>query len=177
MRNIIAIFGFLSLLMFTSCNVVNVATDYDRQANFDTYKTYSFHQKGLEKLDINDLDKRRIVGAIEENLAAKGFTKVTSNPDLVINVLASSTQEVDINNNAYGYGPYGYYYGGYWGGYPTVSEYTAGNIIIDIVDDKNNILVWQGIGSGLNLSNVSSKADRIPQAVNEILAKFPPQKK
>jgi hypothetical protein len=179
MKNIIAIFGFLSLLTFTSCNVVNVTADYDRQADFNTYKTYSFHQKGIEKLDINDLDKRRIIAAIEQNLAAKGFIKVTSDPDLLVNLLASSTKEVDVNDNwyGYGYGPYGYY-GGYWGGgYPTVSEYTAGKIVIDIVDDKRNILVWQGIGSGLNLSNVSSKADRIPKAIDEILSKFPPQKK
>ncbi len=176
MKNIITILGFFGLLMFTSCNVVNVTSDYDRQVNFTNYKTYSFHQKGIDKLDINDLDKRRIIAAIEQNLAAKGFTRVTSDPDLLVNILASSTKEVDVNDNWYGYGPYGYY-GGYWGGYPTVTEYTAGKIIIDIVDDKRNILVWQGIGSGLNLSNVSSKADRIPKAIDEILSKFPPQKK
>lgn len=176
MKKIIAIFSILSLFAFTSCNVVSVTTDYDREANFTTYKTYSFHEKGLEKLAINDLDKRRIVAAIEQNLAIKGFTQVTTQPDLLINVLASSTKEIDVNDNL-GYGPYGYY-GGYWGGaYPTVSEYTAGKIIIDIIDDKRNILVWQGVGSGLNLSNIDNKAERIPKAIDEILSKFPPQKK
>ena len=175
MKKIIAIFSILSIQTLTSCNVVSVTSDYDREANFAAYKTYSFHQKGLEKLDINDLDKRRIVSAIEQNLAAKGFVRTETNPDLLVNILASSTKEVDVNENWYGYGPYGYY-GGYWGGYPTVSEYTAGKIIIDIVDDKRNILVWQGIGSGLNVSNLEAKADRIPKAIDEILAKFPPLK-
>ena len=174
MKKILAIFSIISLFALTSCNVVNVTTDYDRQANFEGYKTFSFHKKGIEKLDINDLDKRRIVSAIEQNLAAKGFTLVEENPDLFINILASSTKEVDVNNNWYG--PYGYY--GYWGGaYPSVYEYTAGKIIIDIVDDKKNILVWQGIGSNLNVSNLDSKAERIPKAIDEILAKFPPHLK
>jgi len=173
MKKIIAIFSILSLFALSSCNVVNVTTDYDREANFNTYKTYSFHQKGLEKLNINDLDKRRIISAIEQNLATKGFTKVDNQSDLLINILASSTKEIDVNDNWYG--PYGYY--GYWGGYPRVSEYDAGKIIIDIVDDKKNILVWQGVGSGLNLSNLESKSERIPKAIDEILSKFPPQKK
>ena len=78
MKNIIAIFSFLSLLMLTSCNVVNVTTDYDRQANFDTYKTYSFHQKGLEKLDINDLDKRRSGELFTRSAARKQALALTS---------------------------------------------------------------------------------------------------
>ncbi len=75
----------------------------------------------------------------------------------------------------WGYGPYGYY-GGYYGG-NSVSSYQAGTIVIDIIDDKRNILVWQGVGSDLNLSNISAKAERIPKAIEEILAKFPPQPK
>ena len=55
------------------------------------------------------------------------------------------------------------------------SRKRAGTIIIDIIDDQRNILVWQGVGSDFNLSNISAKAERIPKAIEEILAKFPPQ--
>lgn len=170
MKNISILFSLFLALIFASCNTVNVATDFDKSANFNVYKTYSFHQKGLDKLAINDLDKRRIVDAIDKEMATKGFTKVVSNADLVVNILTSSSKELNVNNDWYGYY-------GYWGGYPSVSEYTSGKIIIDIVDDKKNILVWQGVGSGLNLNNISAKAERIPQAINEILVKFPPQAK
>lgn len=169
MKNISLILALLTFVFITSCNAVNVATDYDRSANFTSYKTYSFHKKGLEKLSINDLDKNRIISSIDREMATKGFTKVSANADLVVNVLASSTQEVRVDNNMYGYG--------YWVGYPSVSDYTAGKIIIDIIDDKRNILIWQGVGSDLNLTNVSAKNEKIPQAINEILAKFPPQAK
>lgn len=168
MKNISILFALLFAFILTSCGTVNVATDFDKSANFNEYKTYSFHQKGLDKLSINDLDKRRIIDAIDKEMATKGFIKVASQADLVINVLTSSSREVNVNNNDW----YGYY--GYWGGYPSVSEYTSGKIIIDIVDDKKNILVWQGTGSGLNLNNISTKAEKIPKAINEILVKFPP---
>lgn len=159
--------GFL----FTSCNTVSVTYDFDHSANFNTYKTYNFHQKGIDKLEVNDLDKRRILSAIESNLAAKGFTK-SETPDLYINVLASSKEKVNIDN-----GYYGGYWGSYWGGPSRVYQYTSGTIIIDIIDNSKNILIWQGAGSGLNVSDLGTKAEDIPKAINEILAKFPPMAK
>lgn len=169
MKNISLILALFSFVLLTSCNAVNVSTDYDRSVNFTSYKTYSFHQKGIDKLNINDLDKSRIISSIDREMATKGFTKVKSDADLVINILVSSSQEVRVDND--------YRYGYWGGGYPVVSDYTAGKIILDIIDDKRNILVWQGVGSDLNLSNVSSKNEKIPQAINEILTKFPPQVK
>ncbi|MBO6212024.1 DUF4136 domain-containing protein [Algoriella sp.] len=170
-------FAFIVLLSLfvTSCSTVQVSTDYDRSANFSTYKTYSYHEKGLDKLKVNDLDKRRLLTAIDTQMAAKGFTKVSSDADLVVNVLTSTKEKISVSNNNWGYGPYGYY-GGYYGG-TNVSQYQAGTIVIDIIDDKKNVLVWQGVGADLNLSNISAKAERIPKAVEEILSKFPPQPK
>jgi hypothetical protein len=158
-------------MLFTSCNTVRVTYDFDRATDFNTYKTFNFHQKGIDKLELNDLDKRRILSSIEAQFKAKGFTK-SENPELIINVLASSKEKINIDN-----GYYGGYYGPYWGGPSRVYQYTSGTIIIDIIDDKKNILVWQGAGSGLNVSNLDSKADDIPKAVEEILAKFPPPAK
>jgi|SRR5690554_476514 len=161
---IMLLFGFF----LTSCKTVSVTYDFDRSADFNTFKTYNFHQKGIDKLEVNDLDKRRILSAIEANLAAKGFTK-SETPDLYINVLASSKEKVNIDNNYYGG-----YWGPYWGGPSRVYQYTSGTIIIDMVDNKKNILIWQGAGSGLNVSNLSTKGEDIPNAINEILEKFPP---
>lgn len=171
-------FTFIVLLSLfvTSCGTVQVSTDYDRSANFATYKTYAIHQKGLDKLKVNDLDKNRLVKAIDTQMATKGFTKVASGADLVVNILTSSKEQISVNNDNWGYG-WGGYYGGYYGGMNNVSSYQSGTIIIDIIDDKNNILVWQGVGADFNLSNVSAKAEKIPKAIQEILSNFPPQKK
>ena len=158
-------------LGLTSCNTVRVAYDFDRATDFNTYKTYNFHQKGIDKLEVNDMDKRRILAAIEAQMNAKGFTK-SSTPDLYINVLASSKDKVSIDN-----GYYGGYWGPYYGGPSRVYQYTSGTIILDIIDDKRNILVWQGAGSGLDVSNLNTKGDDIPKAVEEIMVNFPPKAK
>lgn len=165
-------FLLISAVLLTSCKTVSVSYDFDRNSDFNAYKTYNFHQKGIDKLEVNDLDKRRILSAIEANMKLKGFTK-SENPDLYINVLASSKEKVRVDN-----GYYGPYWGGpYWGGPSRVYQYTSGTIIIDIIDDKKNILVWQGAGSGLDVSNLNSKADDIPKAVEEIMVNFPPKAK
>jgi len=167
-----SILFLLFAFALTSCGTVNVRYDYDKNINFNTYKTYNFHQKGIEKLELNDLDKRRIISSIETQLAAKGFTK-SDNPELLINVLANSKEKINIDNGGY----YGGYYGPYWAGNSRVYQYTSGTIIIDVIDNHKNILVWQGSGSGLDVSNLGAKDENISKAVAEILAKFPPPAK
>lgn len=169
---IYSIIFILSAFILTSCNTVRVTYDFDRATDFNAYKTYNFHQKGIEKLELNDLDKRRIMNAIDAQMAAKGFTKTEASPDLYINVLASSKEKINIDNGYYGWG-----WGPYWGSPSRVYQYTSGTIIIDVIDDKKNVLVWQGAGSGLNVSDLERKANDIPEAINEILAKFPPPAK
>lgn len=160
-------FVLLMGIFLISCNTVRVTYDYDRSTDFNAYKTYNFHQKGLEKLEVNDLDKRRILSSIEAEMTAKGFTK-SDQPQLYINILASSKEKINVDNG---------YYGGYWGGPSRVYQYTSGTIIIDVIDDQKNILVWQGAGSGLNVSDLDNKGDDIPKAISEIMAKFPPPAK
>lgn len=162
----------LVAVFISSCNTVKVSYDFDRNTDFNAYKTYNFHQKGIEKLEVNDLDKRRILSAIEANLQAKGFTK-SETPELYINILASSKEKINVDNGGY----YGGYWGPYYGGPSRIYQYTSGTIIIDIIDDGKNILVWQGAGSGLNVSNLNTKANDIPKAIDEILANFPPKAK
>ena len=49
------------LLLATSCTSVRVASDYDTKTNFDQYKTFAFFKTGIDKAEINDIDKRRIL--------------------------------------------------------------------------------------------------------------------
>lgn len=46
---------------------------------------------------------------------------------------------------------------------------------MDFVDSRTNKLVWQGIGSGLNVDSPKTKAKQIPNMVAEVLKNYPPQ--
>jgi len=73
--NLLKFFSVIALLLLTSCNIVRVVSDYDKATNFDNYTTFAFFKPGIDKAKISDLDKKRILRAIQDNLMAKGMNK------------------------------------------------------------------------------------------------------
>ncbi|MCX2839122.1 DUF4136 domain-containing protein [Salinimicrobium sp. MT39] len=164
----------LFVLVMTSCSTVKVATDYDREVNFSQYQTYAFFKPGIDKAEISDLDKKRILRAIDQEMQEKGFTK-SDNPDMLVSIFTKTKENVNIYNNAYGYG-YGWgWHPWYWGsGYNTVSSTTEGTLYIDLIDAGKKELVWQGMGTAALSTKVEQKQERINEIVEEILEKYPP---
>lgn len=175
------IFLFLfSTVLLTSCNAIKVTTDYDNKVDFNQYKTFAFYKPGIDKAEISDIDKKRILRAIESELIAQGFSK-SENPDMLVSIFTKSREKVNVQqNNNFGYG-----YG--WGWNPwmmgnrnnniSVSQYTEGTLFVDFIDKKKKELVWQGIGTGaLKLQNREKKEARIKEFVKEIISRFPPGK-
>ena len=166
------------LLFLASCSSVRVASDYDKNVEFTQYKTFAFHKNGIDKVEISDLDKKRILRAIESQMLAKGFT-LSENPDLLINFFTKSREQVNVNqyNNGWGYG-WGWGWNPYiYGGHTSVSRYTEGTLFIDLIDAKKKELVWQGEGEGVLTENSGDKEKRITEFVTKILAQYPPQVK
>jgi len=170
-----ALFGLL-----LSCSSVRVISDYDRATDFAQYKSYAFYKTGIDKVQISDLDKKRILRAIEAEMNARGYVK-SENPDLLVSIFTTERERVDVYNNwgwGYGWG-WGYYNPWYWGGGwygPYVSTSTEGSLYIDLIDARKKELIWQGKGTGTlgQTDNVDKKEARIRDFVASILAKYPP---
>jgi hypothetical protein len=160
----------LTLFIFSSCVSVRVSSDYDSKTDFTKYKTFAFYKKGIDKSKISDLDKKRILRAIESELIAKGMTK-SSNPDLLVSIFAKSQKHVNLYNNSW----YPNYYTGWNNNY---SRYTEGTLLIDLIDKSGKKLLWQGVGKGfLNTSGkVDKKEARINEFVAEVMKVYPPTK-
>jgi hypothetical protein len=186
-KKLLRIAPILIILMFiTSCSSIRVAADYDKEANFDSYKTFAFFKTGIDKAEISDLDKRRILRAIESELLAQGYTK-SENPDLLVSIFTKSQQRVDVYNNNWGMGAWG------WGGYgpwgmggpggwgmnqqPMVSTQSEGTLFIDLIDANKKELVWQGMGTGYLPRNIEKKDERIKEFVSKVMEKFSPEVK
>jgi len=186
MKNLLKALPFLLLTIFiTSCSSVRVSADYDKNVKFEDYKTFAFFKNGIDRAEISDLDKRRILRAIEAELLNKGFTK-SEDPDVLISLFTKANQRVDVYNNSWGYGawgwggwgPYGGYYGPGWGwgwNQPSVSTSTEGQLFIDMIDAKKKELIWQGLGTGFLTRNMEKKEARIQEFVSKIMEKYPPQ--
>ncbi len=184
MKKLLKTLSLIALLVVvSSCTSVRVAADYDKNANFGEYKTFAFFKTGIDKAEISDLDKRRILRAIEAELLAKGLTK-SEKPDLLVSLFTKSQQRVDVYNNSWGYGGWGWAgWGPGWGmgpgwgwgwNQPSVSTSTQGVLYIDLIDSNKKELVWQGMGTGYLSRNMEKKEARIKEFVTEIMTKYPP---
>jgi hypothetical protein len=168
---------FTATLVFfaiTSCSTIRVNSDFDRQVNFEKYKTYAFHKSGIDKVEISDLDKKRILRAIDMELEKKGMTK-SETPNLLISFSTKERERIDINQYSMGWGycwnPF------FWGGQSTISTVHEGTLSIDLIDAEKMELVWQGKGTGYLTQDSDEKDKRVCEFVCQILGQFPPVKK
>jgi len=169
------------LIVAASCSSVKVSSDFDKSAAFSSYKTYSFTPEAQKLEGVNDLNRNRLLSAIETELAAKGFTKTETNPDVLIDIqLKGEQKQTATATNSGGRYGYGYRYG-YGGGFSTTTinydTYVDGTLFVDMIDAKNNQLVWQGRGTKTVDPDASQKKreDNINYAVKQIFTKYPPK--
>ena len=174
----IKISSLLLLFILAACSSVQVNSDYDKEVDFKPYKTFAYHKAGIDKADISDLDKKRILRSIDETMIAKGFTKSES-PDILVAFFTKEREQVNVSQYNAGWG-YGWRYGWnpyIWGGNTSVSRYTEGTLYIDIIDAKKKELIWQGEGEGVLTKNVDKKDENIKEFVSKILEQYPPKTK
>jgi hypothetical protein len=175
------LFPVLVLMIAASCSTIKVSSDYDKTAGFSAYKTYAFTEEALN-IQLDDLNKNRLINAITTELAAKGFTKAESNPDVLIDLkLKGEQKQTATATSSGGYGAYGggYRYG-WGGGFSTTTinydTYVDGTLFIDMIDASKKQLVWQGRGTKTIEPDASSqkREDNINYAVKQIFTKYPP---
>jgi Domain of unknown function (DUF4136) len=158
-----------------------VTHDFDKTATFSQYKTYA-HKDGT-KVGQPLIDDR-ITAAIDAALAAKGFTKAESSPDVFVVYHVAFDKEKDIStfSSGYGggYGAYGWGYGGGWAGSTSttqVRDILIGTLVIDMADAKKNAVVWRGMGvKEIDTTAKPEKRDKsVTTAVNKIFKNYPPK--
>jgi hypothetical protein len=155
--------------------------DYDKTANFGSFKTFA-HKDGT-KVGQPLIDDR-IVAAIDAELAAKGLQKAESNPDVfvVYHVAFDKQKDISTYSSGGGYGPYGWGWGGSWaGGMSTtqVRDILVGTLVIDIADAQKGQVAWRGMGvKEVDTQAKPEKRDKsIANAVKKIFKNYPPKTK
>ncbi|MDP5076637.1 MAG: DUF4136 domain-containing protein [Nonlabens sp.] len=166
---------FMAAATLVGCQAVRVSQDYAPETNFTQYKTFAYFKQGVDEADISELDKKRILRALDTEMAAKGFQK-SATPDVIVNFFTDSKERVDVYNNlgwgGWGWGGWGWGWGGGFGN--NVNRVTEGVLYIDFIDAKSKELIWQGIGTAALKSTPEKKIERTNEMVKEILMQFPP---
>ena len=170
------ILPIILLLFLASCDAVHINSDYDKKVDFSKYKTYAFYKTGVDKVEISDLDKKRILSSIDEQMTLKGFTK-SETPDLLININTKAEKNVNVNqfNSGFGYGyGYGFGFSPFFGMNSGLSTNIEGTLTIDLIDAAKKELIWQGEGIGNITQNTNRKDENIKCFVTRILSQYPP---
>jgi hypothetical protein len=146
-------------LLFGTCalsaHAQKPAIQWNQMYDFAAVDTFAWQDTPETSLEgRNPFMHSLIKNTIEAELAESGLTEVDSNPQVYVNYHASTTTEVQLRSDSYGYGFGGYGMGG-WGYYGmgsmgTVStttravEYQRGTLVVDIWDAAKKELVWRG---------------------------------
>ncbi|HEY2118276.1 MAG TPA: DUF4136 domain-containing protein [Candidatus Acidoferrum sp.] len=169
-RQMLILAGMLFLLASNSF-AQKVKTDYDRNADFGKYKTYSWEQvKTKDPLNIE-----RIKNAVNMTLASKGWTLVNSGGDVCIVAMEITQNQQTLNTYYDGFG------GGWrWRGFGGFSEattttetYQVGTLVVDLFDAKTKELVWRGDSSDTLSNNSNKNIENLDKGVEKMFNKFP----
>jgi hypothetical protein len=177
-----AIAALAILLVPTVAGAQKVSYDFDKTANFASYRTYAL--KDGTKVGQQLIDDR-IVAAIETELKTKGLAKVEANPDVyvVYHVAFDAQKDISTYSSGYGgYGPYGWGWGGGWSGGTTstqVRDIVVGTLVIDLADAKKSQVAWRGMGVREvdTQANPEKRDKSINSAVKKIFKNYPPKVK
>jgi hypothetical protein len=113
-----------------------VVFDYDRSANFSSYRTYQWAESRSAAAG-NQLMDQNIKRAIDAQLALKGMQRVESGGDLQVVYHAAVDQEKQFDG--WGSGPR------FWGTTRvTSSTIEIGKLVVEIHDAARKQVVWRG---------------------------------
>jgi len=181
-RSRLILLGITALLAASALSAPAAAekirVHYDKSVNFAKYKTYGWAPVGAVVHPMLALD---IVGAVDQEMASRGLTKVASNPDLLVQMYGAVDSEVSMTSNNPIYNATGgippfdpsmtspgnsLYWDGYYGNSTVVVH--PGTLIIDIIDAKAKKLIWRGMGS----EAISSDPDKLMEEANSTVSKL-----
>lgn len=172
MKKLYAAFMVTLLVLSTGCSSVRVRTDFDRDADFSMYRTYSWlpHGKPQRGMMRSELVRKHIVAAVDRELAAAGLTRVSrERADLLVTYYVGARNRVDVTHYGYRYGPWGRY----GPGGISVRRYKEGSLVLDLVDRESRQLVWRGWASSV-LRGRENLAEDINRSVRELMKRYPP---
>jgi len=148
--------------------------DFDRTADFSKYRTFAW-EEGTPAPDA--FLHKRIVAAIESQLAARGLTRAETHPDVYVRYhVALDTRKTITGSNGDGFGPFGWGVGGTGRVDLEMNQLLIGTLLIDVADAAKRELVWRGMAVGdIDIHAKPEKRDAsITKAVTKLLKNYPP---
>ena len=176
----------LGVMLFVACARAQIKYDYDARAGYASFKTYDWMaapkraKEKAGKVD-NPIMERRVKGAIERELSAKGFRlEATADPDFLVTYYPIYKDRYYRTATHVGLG---WGYRPWWGMHTgtvisSQRSYTEGTIVVEIVDFRTNQLIWHGaaVGALTGIETPEDAEEAVNREVPRLLEEFPPHR-
>ena len=155
------IFGSIAVALFLATFLFagDVKTNYDRSANFNQYKTYSWGNVQTQEALWVD----RIKSAVDEALAAKGWRQVASGGDVSLTATEITEEQQILNNHD--------------DLISTTETYQVGSLVVEMFDTETAKLIWRGSSSDTLSSKPDKNIKNLDKGVQKMFKNFPPEAK
>jgi hypothetical protein len=155
---------------------------YDKQLNFAQFKTFAWAPHGAVA---HPMLAANAVGAIEQELKARGLQKVNvnDNPGLIIEIYGSIDQDSTFYSNdplynaTGGVPPFdpsfsGSLLSGMYGN--TTVTIHKGQLVVDLIDAANKKLVWRAMSQqNLAMHNKNKLIDQVNNTIAKMFKQYP----
>src|SRR4051812_2786688 len=140
----VSLLGLGMLMLIAGMALAKVTTDYDHDANFSKYQSFSWVREPRTK---NPLMKDRIVEAINQELRAKGLRLVENGGSLDVAAHTATKEEKTLQSFYDGFPGWGW--NSRFGGTTTVTvdTYEVGTLVVDLFDSTTKQVVWRGVAT------------------------------
>lgn len=151
----------------------DVRTDWDHNVQFENFHTYSWGKVHTT----NPLWESRVQEAVDKELQAKGWQRVSSGGDVTIAAVGATSNQQEYQTFYDGLGGWG------WGGFgdsmstTTVQNVRIGSLVIDMYSSNNKHLIWRAVSNDTLSNNAEHNEKTLDKAVDKMFKKFPPEPK
>ena len=173
MKKLSLLFVLTLTLFAVSTYAMGIKTDFDKDFNFGSLKTFSFKEQRRgprDELKTNSLEAGRIQEALTSQLEKNNFQlKTDGEPDFLVAYYARSKDKTEIVAFDYGF-PRRWRWG--LGADIWTRNYTQGSVMMDVIDAKTNQLVWRGVVTDVLGKSPDQTEKQINKASAELVKHF-----
>ena len=182
----VAGWGLLALaaLLLAACaSGPRVSSEADPSADFTRYRSFAFYSPlAIESQGYSTPTSTRIRQAARAQMEARGYVYDERQPDLWVNLNAYLQERTDVStipevdyDYYYSYRARSYVAVPYWRDRTSVRRYNEGTLNVDLVDARQNRMVWTGVAVGRASRNTApaERGVQIDAAMAEIFARYP----
>ncbi len=162
----------MTLLLGACAPAITVSSDQDPSQDFKDYKYFAWgpteeHRNTLYPMFDNELNRKRVRMAIEQELIKRGFIYHEKQADFKVDFHIAITSKTAVDT----------YHPEQTTPWVTqqveVFDYTEGTLVVHLVDSETNQLVWQGTAVSVLRPNSNQVEQRIIKAVSKIFENYP----